>query len=192
MTLKTIANAVARLRARNVPPLPSGNYACIMDPALWPQLLSDTAFNYATMGQMGEGYFKFGMVNRTLGVEFVNSNMTPVFNTYASGAVTTAVTAHHAVVGGMGLLQKATFNGHIEASRQAANMDNADIKLLDKERIALITRGPLDRLQEQVTQSWRWIGGFVVPTDYGSNPTIIPTTDYARYKRAVVIECADH
>jgi len=191
LTLKTIANAVARLRARNVPTLPSGNYACIIDPTLWPQLLSDTAFNYATMGQMGEGYFAKGLVNRTLGVEFIDSNMVPVFNTYASGAVTSAVTARHAVVCGMGLLQKATFQGHIEASSEARQMDNSDIKFIDRDKIALITRGPLDRLQEFVTQSWRWVGGFVAPTDYSSTPLIIPTTDYARYKRAVVIECAD-
>lgn len=193
LTLKTLAIAKAKLAARGIPTLPSGMYGCIIDPQLWPQLLNDTAFNYATMGQMGEGYFKYGYVNRTLGIEFIDSNMVPQYNTYVAGTgVNTGLAARHAVVGGMGLLQKATFQGHIDASKQAQAMDNADIKFIDEEKIALITRAPLDRLQEQITQSWRWVGGFVVPTDFASNPTIFPTTDYARSKRCVVIECADH
>lgn len=181
LKLIDIANAVAKLRARNVPALPSGNYACIIDPTLWPQLLNDSAFNYATMGQMGEGYFSKGLVNRTLGVEFIDSNLVPAFN---NGGVM----LRHAVVGGMGLLVQGTFQGSIDAARQAGNMDNGDIRLIDG-KVSMITRGPLDRLQEFVTQSWRWVGGFTSPTDKTSTPLIIPTTDNARYKRAVIIEC---
>lgn len=185
ITLKDIASAVAKLRARNVPALPSGNYLCIIDPTLWPQLLADSAFNYATMGQMGEGYFKNGMVNRTLGVEFINSNLVPAFSIPSS-----QLKARHAVVGGMGLLVKGTFQGSLDAARRANGMQNADIRLIEDAKIALITRGPLDRLQEQVTQTWKWVGGFVAPTDVTSTTAVIPTTDGARYKRAVVIEAA--
>jgi hypothetical protein len=181
LKLIDIANAVSKLRARNVPALPSGNYACIIDPTLWPQLLSDTAFNYATMGQMGEGYFKTGLVSRTLGVEFVDSNLVPTF-------VNGSVNLRHAVVGGMGLLVQGTFQGSIDAAKQGNTMDNGDIRLVDG-KVSMITRGPLDRLQEFVTQSWRWVGGFVSPTDVTSTNLVIPTTDAARYKRAVVIEC---
>jgi hypothetical protein len=188
LTLQVIANAVAKLRARNVKPLPSGNYLCIMDPTLWPQLLSDSAFNYATMGQMGEGYFARGMVNRTLGVEFIDSNLVPAYNLPAAGAADGAGFARHCVVGGQGLLIKGTFQGSIDSARQANTMQNADIRWIEDAKISLITRGPLDRLQEFVTQSWKWIGGFVSPTDVTSTPLIIPTTDYARYKRAVVVE----
>jgi hypothetical protein len=185
MTLSDIASAVAKLRARNVPPLPTGNYLCIIDPTLWPQLLKDSAFNYATMGQMGEGYFKNGMVNRTLGVEFINSNLVPAFSVPGS-----QLKARHAVVGGMGLLVKGTFQGSLDAARRANNMQNSDIRLIEDAKISLITRGPLDRLQEFVTQTWRWVGGFVAPTDVTSTTAVIPTTDAARYKRAVVIEAA--
>jgi hypothetical protein len=188
LTLQTIANAVAKLRARNVAPLPSGNYLCIIDPTLWPQLLADSAFNYATMGQMGEGYFARGIVNRTLGVEFIDSNLVPAYALPSGGAASGAGKARHAIVCGMGLLIKGTFQGSIDSARQASSMQNADIRLIEKAKISLITRGPLDRLQEFVTQSWKWIGGFVAPTDVTSTPAVIPTTDYARYKRACVIE----
>jgi hypothetical protein len=186
ITLEDLAQAGAKLRARGIPELPTGGYACIIDPRLWPLLLKDTAFNYATMGQMGEGYFATGMVNRTLGLEFVNSNMVPAFATETAG-----VQALHAVVCGAGMLIKGTFQGHIDASKDAMDMEGADIRFIDEEDISLITRKPLDRLQEFVTQTWNWVGGFVSPTDVTSTPLIIPTTDYSRYKRVVVVESAN-
>lgn len=185
LTLEDLAQAKAKLEARNVPALPSGMYACIIDPRLWPLLLKDSAFNYATMGQMGEGYFATGMVNRTLGLEFVNSNMVPAYSTAAAG-----VSALHAVVVGQGALIKGTFQGHIDSNREAAAMDNADIRFIDEEDIAMITRAPMDRLQEWMTQTWNWVGGFVAPTDKTSDSTIIPTSDAARYKRCVIVESA--
>lgn len=185
ITLEDLAQAKAKLAARNVPPLPSGNYACVIDPRLWPLLLKDSAFNYATMGKMGEGYFATGMVDRTLGIEFINSNMVPAYSTNTAG-----VSALHAVVMGQGALIKGTFQGHIDSNKQAAAMDNADIRFIDGEDIAMITRAPMDRLQEWMTQTWNWVGGFVAPTDVTSDSTIIPTTDSARYKRVVVVESA--
>jgi hypothetical protein len=52
----------------------------------------------------------------------------------------------------------------------------------------MVTREPLDRLQQIIAQSWYWIGGFAVPTDITANATIIPTATNSYYKRAVVIE----
>jgi hypothetical protein len=194
LTLSQVAQAVAKLRARNVPPLPNGNYLAIIDPILWPQLLADTAFNYATMGQMGEGFFKTSIVNRMLGVEFINSNLVPRFPTLNGGASpannAANVYARHCVVGGMGLVIRAHFQGAIDAARFSNSMQGSDIRLVEDGKISLITRQPVDRLQEWVTQTWRWVGGLVAPTDVTSTPLVIPTTDYCRYKRAVVIEVA--
>jgi len=39
----------------------------------------------------------------------------------------------------------------------------------------LVVREPLDRFQEIIAQSWKWRGGFCVPTDVTANPTIIPS-----------------
>jgi hypothetical protein len=187
LKLQDFADAVAKLRARNVPTLPSGNYGAIIDPTLWPQLLSDPAFNYASMGQLGEGgtYFQKGMVSRTLGLEFVNSQMVPAYSIPNSN-----YKARHCVVGGMGMLIKGNFQGALDAARQASTMQNADIRLIEDAKIILITRGPLDVLQQVVSQTWEWVGGFIAPTDVTSTPAIIPTTDYARYKRCAVIEVA--
>jgi hypothetical protein len=56
--------------------------------------------------------------------------------------------------------------------------------------VAMVTREPLDRLQQIIAQSWYWIGGFAVPTDVTANQNIIPTATNSYYKRAVVIESA--
>jgi len=55
--------------------------------------------------------------------------------------------------------------------------------------VCLVVREPLDRFQEIIAQSWKWRGGFCVPTDVTANPTIIPTAGQSCWKRAVVIEC---
>ncbi len=54
--------------------------------------------------------------------------------------------------------------------------------------VAMVTREPIDRLQQIIAQSWYWIGGFTAPTDVTTNPTTIPTATNAAYKRAVMIE----
>jgi hypothetical protein len=49
------------------------------------------------------------------------------------------------------------------------------------DRIRLTVRRPLDRLQQNIANTWSWTGDFVVPTD-----SLVGTA--AKYKRAVVIE----
>ena len=56
------------------------------------------------------------------------------------------------------------------------------------DNIAMVTREPLDRLQQIIAQSWYWIGGFCAPTDVTTNPTTVPTATNAAFKRAVIIE----
>ena len=55
--------------------------------------------------------------------------------------------------------------------------------------VCLLVREPLDRFQEIITQSWKWRGGFCVPTDVTATPTVLPTASQAYWKRAVMIEC---
>jgi tetratricopeptide (TPR) repeat protein len=74
---------------------------------------------------------------------------------------------------------------HYKKAKDFAGM-NSEIELVDG--VAMVTRGPLDRLQQICAQSWFWIGGFVAPTDATANSTIIPTAGAQYLKRAVVIE----
>jgi hypothetical protein len=49
--------------------------------------------------------------------------------------------------------------------------------------VALIVRPPQDRLQQNISTSWSWVGDYGVPSDS-------TTGDAALYKRAVVLEHA--
>ena len=54
--------------------------------------------------------------------------------------------------------------------------------------IAMVTREPIDRLQQIIAQSWYWIGGFCAPSDTTTNPSVVPTATNAAFKRAVMVE----
>ena len=54
--------------------------------------------------------------------------------------------------------------------------------------VAMVTREPIDRLQQIIAQSWYWIGGFCAPSDTTTTPTTVPTATNAAFKRAVMIE----
>ena len=54
--------------------------------------------------------------------------------------------------------------------------------------VAMVTREPIDRLQQIIAQSWYWIGGFCAPTDTTTNPATVSTSSNAAYKRAVMLE----
>ena len=69
---------------------------------------------------------------------------------------------------------------------QDAIPDNSIVTMVDG--VAMVTREPIDRLQQIIAQSWYWIGGFCAPTDTTTNPTTVPTATNAAYKRAVMVE----
>ena len=90
-----------------------------------------------------------------------------------------------AIVCGEGALVEGTFSR--EGYAAANEVDDGNLtEVIDD--IALITREPIDALKQVVTQTWSYIGGFVVPTDVTANPTTIPTASNSAYKRAVIVE----
>jgi hypothetical protein len=54
--------------------------------------------------------------------------------------------------------------------------------------VAMVTREPIDRLQQIIAQSWYWIGGFCAPSDTTTTSVTVPTATNANFKRAVMIE----
>lgn len=187
LSLLLLGQAKAKLEARAIPKLPNGMYCAIVDPLLWPQLMSDTAFQRATATQMGQNpYFRNGILAPAFGLEFVPSNMVPAFALPAAGAASGAGVARHIMVAGREALIEGVFSGALDAAGQARSMQNSDIRIIND--VVMITRAPLDRLQQQIVQSWKWTGGHTVTTDVTSTPAIIPTTDTCRYKRCVSVE----
>ena len=119
------------------------------------------------------------MINDFLGLRFIPTTEAYVQNHPSiSGAV-----IRRPIIVGQGALIEGDFAGM--ASADVAPEDSV-ISMVDG--IAMVTREPIDRLQQIIAQSWFWIGGFCAPSDTTTNPTTIPTATNANYKRAVMVE----
>lgn len=179
LDMATLLNAVATLRQNAVPEI-DGAYNCYLDPQSARQLFSDQAFQRLFTGATNaNSVYKRGLVNDFLGLRFVpttESYVTP--HPTLSGAL-----VRRPIVCGRGALIEGDFAG----------MDKSDLAPKDAivsivDNVAMVTREPIDRLQQIIAQSWYWIGGFCAPSDTTTSPTTIPTATNAAFKRAVMVE----
>ena len=179
LTMAALLNAVAILRQNAVPEI-DGVFNCYLDPVSARQLFSDNDFRMLFTGATSANQvFQRGLINDFLGLRFMPTTEAYLQNFPSiPGAV-----VRRPIVCGKGALIEGDFAGMIAPDIAPAN---AIISLVDG--VAMVTREPLDRLQQIIAQSWYWIGGFCAPSDTTTNPTTIPTASNANYKRAVMIE----
>lgn len=177
LKLALLEDAVVSLRNSRTPKI-NGRYNCYLSPRSMRQLFSDQDFKDLFRGEYGAKEMKELDVVELVDLRFLPTTEAPQEPTVGGLKVERPI-----VVGG-GALVESDFEAGVGYSDIVGN--NAMIEVV--EGVAMVTREPLDRLQQIVAQSWYWIGGFVAPTDITSNPTIIPTTSNAAYKRGVVIE----
>ena len=179
LDMSTLLNAVAQLRLNAVPEI-DGAYNCYLDPVSARQLFSDPAFRQLFQGATSANQvFKQGMVNDFLGLRFIPTN-----EAFVQGhpSLSNAL-IRRPIVCGKGALIEGDFAGMAEADVAPAD---SIISIVDG--VAMVTREPIDRLQQIIAQSWYWIGGFCAPSDTTTTPAVIPTATNANYKRAVMIE----
>jgi hypothetical protein len=179
LTMSCLLDAVAKLRLNNVPDI-DGVYHCHLDPASARQLFADPDFKELfTMGYDTETFRRGELVSPFLGLRFV-----PTTEAYVQPAPgLPGLYVRRPIVCGRGALIEGDYAGMMD--EDIAPRD-AIIHVIDG--IAMVTREPIDRLQQIIAQSWYWIGGFCAPTDITTNPTTIPTATNSAYKRAVMIE----
>ncbi len=179
LTMANLLDAVAKLRLNNVPDL-GGVYHCHLDPISARQLFADPDFKQLfTMGYATETFRRGELVSPFLGLRFV-----PTTEAYVQPMPgLPGLYVRRPIVCGQGALIEGDYAGMAE--EDVAPRD-AVISVIDG--VAMVTREPIDRLQQIIAQSWYWIGGFTAPTDVTTNPTTIPTATNAAYKRAVMIE----
>ena len=179
LTMGTLLNAVATLRLNAVPEI-DGAYNCYLDPISARQLFADNDFRQLFTGATsGNQVFKRGMVNDFLGLRFV-----PTTEAYVQTHPTiTGAVIRRPIICGQGALIEGDFEGMAEAD--VAPRD-AIVSLVDG--VCMVTREPIDRLQQIIAQSWYWIGGFCTPSDVTTNPATIPTATNSAFKRAVMVE----
>jgi hypothetical protein len=179
LVMSNLLDAVALLR-RNAVPLVDGVYNCYLDPVSARQLFADPDFKQLFQGATSSNpVFRQGMVSDFLGLRFITTTEAYV----QSHPSITGLYVRRPIVCGQGALIEGDFAGM--AADDVAPKDSL-VNVIDN--VAMVTREPIDRLQQIIAQSWYWIGGFCAPSDTTTTPTTVPTATNANYKRAVMIE----
>lgn len=181
LVLGTIEDAVAMLRSNTG--IVDQMFNLYLDPVSERQLFADPDFKQIFQGQYDAKALRTGRTFSLMGVNFIPT--TEAFLQPIGTGVTVKV--RRPILVAQGALVEGDFTGMEEEAKRVSN-DNAEVQMIDG--VAQIVRGPLDRLQQIIAQSWYWIGGFVAPTDATANSNIIPTSGAQYLKRAVVIEHA--
>ena len=186
LLMQNVLAAVATLRSNNVPPVTStGMYHCYLDDKQLLGLFADPDFKLLYRGAYGSETYKSGQIIDLLGVRFLPNNMAPqqLTGTTTNTMTTSGLQIHRALVVGQGAIVEGNY-----AETGYSNVgDSVGLKVFVDD-VCMVTREPLDRLQQIIAQSWYWIGGFVLPTDATATTNIIPTATNSYYKRGVIIE----
>ena len=212
ISLADIRRAVAQLRRNRIPAHEDGYYHVHLDPEATSQLFSDNEFQRLNQSlPEGQRYQQF-YVGSLLGCHFIENSESPNVNTsatpgnplqatgrgsveisptmYSSARNATGVGILRTVITGGGAIyekwidetseyaSEAGYTGKVEQGFQINNQGLA----VSVERVRYIIRAPLDRLQQQVSQSWSFSGDWAIPTDQTGGQT------RGRFKRAIVIE----
>lgn len=184
LKVQHIIDAVAQLKSNAVPEIDSGGYVCYLAPNSMAELFEDPALQTLFMGQNASEEFRKARLYQEYGVRFKQTTESPI-QTNVNG-----VTVYRPLVCGKGAVLEGRFEGMDDYVQTLNGMGQGvgDVRIVDG--IALVTRKPIDVLQQVITQTWFWAGGFCVPTDITATQNIIPTASSSYWKRAVVIEHA--
>ncbi len=180
LTMGCLLDAVAKLRLNAVPEI-DGVYNCYLDPVSARQLFADPDFKQLFQGATSANQvFRQGMVNQFLGLRFI-----PTTEAYVQPHPSLAgLMVRRPIICGRGALVEGDFAGM--AADDVKPSKESIVHIVDN--VAMVTREPIDRLQQIIAQSWYWIGGFCAPSDTTTNSTTISTATNAAFKRAVMIE----
>lgn len=179
LTMSALLDAVAQLRQNAVPEI-DGVYNCYLDPVSARQLFADPDFRQLFQGATASNaVFRQGMINDFLGLRFITTTEAYV----QTHPTVSGLLVRRPIICGKGALIEADFAG-IGAEDVAPK--DALVNIIDS--VAMVTREPIDRLQQIIAQSWYWIGGFCAPSDTTTTPASVPTATNSNFKRAVMIE----
>jgi hypothetical protein len=180
LTMSTLLDGVAQLRSNRIPGVGGDIYNCHLDPVSARQLFSDPDFRQLFQGATSANQvFRKGMVSDFLGVRFM-----PTTEAFVQPHPTIAnLMVRRPILVGAEALIEGDFEG-----MGAADVAPADSLIDIVDEVVMVTREPIDRLQQIISQSWYWMGGFTAPTDITATASTIPTASNAAYKRALVLE----
>lgn len=181
LTLKDINAAVGRLRAMAVPTHEDGYYHAYLDPNQAQQLLNDNAVQRIWDTHPDAAEFQRGVIGIAGGCKiFQSANSARYLNE-------AAVTVYRGLITGKELgyeVRSSLIGQWLEASNLSAT---GYVMYSPRHYVAMVMRTPLDTLQQVVTNSWSFIGDFILATDVLSD---IGGTAGIPYRRAVGLESA--
>lgn len=213
LSLQQIINACAYLRNHNVQPHDDGNFHAHISPLAQAQVFADPVFQRLNQSLPEGMTYKEGFLGTLSGVAFFMNTESPnllncgtLVNTVA--ATGSSLTGKYApeigaeIVNGNGTTigrvvitgkgsgyeryldegQYVTEAGTTGKIGEFSVVNNGATILT--ERIRLVIRAPLDRLQQKVSASWSITTGFAMPSD------ITAPSGPQRFKRAIVMEFA--
>lgn len=197
-TLADVRTAVAQMRYDNIPPHEDGSYHWHGDPIAESQFFGDAEFQSLNRSMPDYIHYRRFAMAYLLGVTFYRNSEAPnsatvsqdPVNGYTSGwedTNPTSVSLHRSIITGQGAVEEK----YLDESRYISEAGiqgkigefavvNSGVQVLT-ERIRLILRAPLDRLQQTTGSAWSFSGDWPIPTDS------VTTTSAAAFKRAVVI-----
>jgi hypothetical protein len=180
-----IPAAVAILKRRGIPPLPNGLYGCAVDSTLLASFYGDTGFQRATATNWDRGsYFTNGITAKGWGVEFTDAQQIPVYQAPAG-----SFALRHAAVFGQDAISEHPFVGAKNAADIVAGVgDVADERWAD--RIKFRSLAAIDTLGQVIKTAYDYVGDFQCGTDKSSNPAVVQSSDYTRFKRGVVLQAS--
>lgn len=207
VTLSDIRAVIARFWQQNVPEQPDGRFHCHLSPNAQAEVFADNEFQRLLTALPDYYMYRQFALGELLGTVFFRNSESPIPQTVAggltasydptdpialelfTGGASTGLPVQHTLFVGQGaiyeyyqdlaqLITEAGVTGRVGEPR----ITNNSIEVFT-ERIQLIIRAPLNRLQDLVSTSWKFIGDWPARTDGTSG-------DAARYKRVVAIEHA--
>lgn len=205
LRLQDIRQAVARFWQMNVPEMPDGRFHCHLDPTSQAQVFQDQEFQRLLTALPDYYMYRQFAIGELLNCVFFRNSECPVPETVEGGltatfnqddpfagelfnnGATSGVKVHRALFVGQGamheyyqdlgqLITEAGITGKVGEPQ----ITNNGIEVFS-DRIQLVIRSPLNRLQDMVATSWKFIGDWPIRTD-------ATTGDTARFKRVVSIE----
>lgn len=207
LILQQVINAAGILRDNNVPPHDDGFYHAHISGGSNTQLFADPVFQRLNQSLPEHVIYKEGFVGTIAGVMFFmntespkNTNSGPLTATASAGVYAKDISAEvtngagtkigRVLITGKGSIYERGLDESKYVSEAGTTGKIGEFDIVNNglqvmtERIRLVLRAPLDRLQQKVSAAWSITTGFPVPSD------ITAPTGPQRFKRAIILEHA--
>jgi hypothetical protein len=193
-----IRASIAQLQFDNVPPHEDGTYHFHLDPISQSQIFGDNEFQRLNQSIPDYIHYRRFALAFLLGATFYRNTESPTtatvnedrdvgFTTAFELTNPSGVALHRPIVTGQGAIEEKYLDEARYISEAGVQGKIGEFAVVNggmqimTERVRLILRSPMDRLQQTTASSWSFSGDWPIPTD--ATALSSPST----YKRAAVI-----